>query len=237
MHRKVSIIVMLLIFLSASYTQAKILPATQISVYDAARSQLLQNIRQNTSNSNFGNADLEAILSLSIDFAGRRYNQFTNQYFNRNRYYQPKYGRFTSKDPIGFSGDSNLYRYANSNPIIYTDPMGLMSPNESKTFMLGNWKINPDDPHKKEQIPNWPAPLVSPSMLSFNIGEKCAEGCGYWQCDLLLKFREILPNGRHKKFQTNFTESGDQTIIFLPALDLKFSVGFLTVTCKQVMMP
>ena len=60
-------------------------------------------------------------------YAGRRYNQFTRQYFNRNRYYQPKYGRFTSKDSIGFSGDSNLFRYANDNPVAYTDPYGYRS--------------------------------------------------------------------------------------------------------------
>lgn len=58
-------------------------------------------------------------------YAGRKYNQFTRQYFNRNRYYQPKYGRFTSKDPIGFNGDINLYRYAGDNPLTFVDPWGL----------------------------------------------------------------------------------------------------------------
>lgn len=58
-------------------------------------------------------------------YAGRRYNQLTGQYFNRNRYYQSKYGRFTSSDPIGFNGDINLYRYANNNPMTFNDPFGL----------------------------------------------------------------------------------------------------------------
>jgi RHS repeat-associated protein len=44
--------------------------------------------------------------------------------FNRNRYYSPALGRFVSKDPIGFNGDINLYRYAANNPLIYTDPTG-----------------------------------------------------------------------------------------------------------------
>jgi RHS repeat-associated protein len=44
--------------------------------------------------------------------------------FNRNRYYSPALGRFTSKDPIGFNGGNNLYRYANNNPLIYVDPYG-----------------------------------------------------------------------------------------------------------------
>jgi RHS repeat-associated protein len=45
--------------------------------------------------------------------------------FNRNRYYSPALGRFTSKDPIGFNGGMNLYRYADNNPLLFTDPFGL----------------------------------------------------------------------------------------------------------------
>ena len=58
-------------------------------------------------------------------FTGRRYSSFTGQYNNRNRYYSPALGRFVSKDPISFSGGNNLYRYADNNPIIYSDPYGL----------------------------------------------------------------------------------------------------------------
>jgi RHS repeat-associated protein len=43
----------------------------------------------------------------------------------RNRWYDPNVGRFTQEDPIGFGGGINLYAYAGSNPVSYSDPYGL----------------------------------------------------------------------------------------------------------------
>jgi RHS repeat-associated protein len=44
----------------------------------------------------------------------------------RNRWYDPKTGKFLTQDPIGLAGGVNLYSYAGSNPVAYTDPFGLM---------------------------------------------------------------------------------------------------------------
>lgn len=42
------------------------------------------------------------------------------------RDYDPRQGRWTSKDPIGFGGgSSNLYAYVDNNPVELTDPSGL----------------------------------------------------------------------------------------------------------------
>ena len=43
----------------------------------------------------------------------------------RNRWYDPKTGRFLSQDPIGLAGGVNLYAYAGNNPIAFEDPFGL----------------------------------------------------------------------------------------------------------------
>ncbi len=59
-------------------------------------------------------------------FTGREYDPESGLYFYRARYYDPRAGRFLTKDPIGFAGgDVNLYRYVGNNPITFVDPLGL----------------------------------------------------------------------------------------------------------------
>ena len=44
----------------------------------------------------------------------------------RARYYDPKAGRFLSRDPIGFAGgDVNVYTYVRNSPVNYVDALGL----------------------------------------------------------------------------------------------------------------
>ena len=52
--------------------------------------------------------------------------QTEDLYYFRARYYDPRAGRFLTKDPIGFAAeDTNLYRYVRNNPVNYRDPKGL----------------------------------------------------------------------------------------------------------------
>lgn len=112
MHRRESIIIILLVLLSASYAYAAVKIGQQISNYDAAKSQILRNMAENSSYPILQNQHYQTILRLSSNF-------------NRNRYYSPALGRFISKDPIGFNGGMNLYRYADNNPALFVDPFGL----------------------------------------------------------------------------------------------------------------
>ena len=59
-------------------------------------------------------------------YTAREFDPETNLYYYRARYYNPKAGRFITKDPIGFGGgDYNLYNYVGANPVNWTDPFGL----------------------------------------------------------------------------------------------------------------
>jgi RHS repeat-associated protein len=75
----------------------------------------------------FGNVTATGEQSLNpFQFAGRE-NDETGLYYNRMRYYSPRLQRFISPDPISFfGGDINLYAYVGNNPLLFTDPMGMM---------------------------------------------------------------------------------------------------------------
>ena len=49
----------------------------------------------------------------------------TGLYLAGHRFFDPKLGRFISRDPIGHSGGLNLYALGNNNPVNFVDPDGL----------------------------------------------------------------------------------------------------------------
>ncbi|MDD4938837.1 MAG: DUF6531 domain-containing protein [Candidatus Omnitrophica bacterium] len=57
-------------------------------------------------------------------FTGREFDKETGLYYYRNRYYDPKVGRFITQDPLGMVDGPNMYAYVRNNPITFVDPWG-----------------------------------------------------------------------------------------------------------------
>ena len=61
-----------------------------------------------------------------FQFTGRENDGLAGLYYYRARYYHPDLHRFIAEDPLGLeAGDVNLYAYAQNNPVMFNDPLGL----------------------------------------------------------------------------------------------------------------
>ncbi|APD95720.1 hypothetical protein BM523_17915 [Alteromonas mediterranea] len=62
-----------------------------------------------------------------LRYAARRLDSETGHYYNRARYYEPKWGKFLQADPLGYQDGMNRYAYVGHNPVSYVDPMGTIA--------------------------------------------------------------------------------------------------------------
>jgi len=58
-------------------------------------------------------------------FTARRFDEESGMYHYRGRSYDPRLGRYLSRDPRGFVNGVNLYAYVGNNPVNRTDPFGF----------------------------------------------------------------------------------------------------------------
>ncbi|MFJ4143422.1 RHS repeat-associated core domain-containing protein [Pseudomonas sp. NPDC089734] len=88
-------------------------------------------------------------LTNPIRFQGQYHDHETGLHYNRYRYYDPRVGRFVSKDPIGYAGGINLHQYA-PNPTEWVDPLGLAKHSPDSAYCrdlqrkMGNIRLDLD---------------------------------------------------------------------------------------------
>ena len=75
----------------------------------------------------YGNATVTPATGPATDFryAGMLYHADSGLYLTQYRAYDPRTGRWLSRDPIGEAAGVNLYGYVGNNPITLLDPLGL----------------------------------------------------------------------------------------------------------------
>ena len=88
-------------------------------------------------------------------YCGEYYDQETQELYLRNRYYDPKTGRFNREDPA--NSGNNWYVYCNNCPVMNSDPSGLrMSGLDMGGTGGGNFVPN---------VPHTPAPVPIPTPI------------------------------------------------------------------------
>jgi RHS repeat-associated protein len=93
-----------------------------------AVSDIDHNIIKEVTYDTFGNilSDTNQNFKVPFGFAGGLHDRDTGLVHFGYREYDPKTGKWTAKDPIGFAGgDSNLYGYVLGDPVNFVDPEGL----------------------------------------------------------------------------------------------------------------
>ena len=111
-----------------------------------------------------------------IRFQGQSFDTETGLHYNRFRYFDPDLGMFTTRDPIGLLGGSNVFQYA-PNPTGWIDPFGLSCVKNKKTSYNTSSRRDALRQAKRDAgIPNSQQPKVHKVELKDAKGGKDGKG-------------------------------------------------------------
>lgn len=133
-----------------------------------------------------------------IRFQGQYYDEETGLHYNRFRYYDPDMGMFTSRDPIGLMGGSNVFAYA-PNPTGWIDPLGL-APRTPSSILSVEEKRNQARPQK----PNTTSTLdfvfsgkaVAGASFGLSTGKTADKDGNEYRCVVATTCTSVSPGGK-----------------------------------------
>jgi RHS repeat-associated protein len=67
------------------------------------------------------------VFAYNLRFPGQYFDVETGKHYNYFRDYDPTIGHYFESDPIGLVAGANTYAYVNSDPLVLTDSLGLMT--------------------------------------------------------------------------------------------------------------
>jgi RHS repeat-associated protein len=106
---------------------------------------------------------IAGLAAMPLRFPGQYADEETGYSYNYFRDYDPAMGRYVQPDPVGLTGDLNLYAYVGSNPLARMDAKGLQ-PEEFPTIEF--------DPNNPEPNPvtqeNTVQPDTGPGVPDYN---------------------------------------------------------------------
>jgi|GEM_PF-433199 len=117
----------------------------------------------------------------------------------RARYYSPYLMRFLNADPIGFSGGSNWFAYADGNPISLSDPFGLCADRNSCTGGTGRGSPYASDQARKLETATEIALGFTPLGIMMDIGSTGQAAYGGDMAGMGLGVVGFLPFGDFAK--------------------------------------
>ncbi|WP_367155125.1 RHS repeat-associated core domain-containing protein [Methylomonas sp. HYX-M1] len=84
-----------------------------------------------------------AKVTFNLRYPGQYYDSSTGLHYNHTRYFSPRTGRYLQPDLIGREGGTNVYTYANGNPVMFTDPTGTYALEAVAAFFEGFRAVGP----------------------------------------------------------------------------------------------